>query len=183
MKKILVVLLASIVTSCSDHEKDSFSSANVEKIPFKTYQVKSQKADYRKAMLGQYKVDSPFEISGKVFRWNEPYVHLYLSQDGASGVVLIQFESRPELIEDDFVKIYGRYKGIVDRNSVRIAFSSGMFSDPRLAEWLDGWFGLIGWPKDEIPLFQADYYSGPANVGNFPSGSRKNIPSREQHKN
>lgn len=90
-------------------------SEEAQKLSKERYQQQAVTLGYREAMLGDISKGKPIITTGRVaqiYRDTNVFVLTDKSSFGYSGDrVWLKFDRKPNIIEKDIIKVYGRYKG------------------------------------------------------------------------
>jgi len=137
MKILVIFALSLFIISCSDSTNDSKKTSDNESttntnIPsFEKYKKESKKVDFRQAALGKYEVNSLFEISGEVRRqWEYGNIVVSLDKDGIGKYIVVKFDSKPDLLINDKVKIFARYEKLTSDSPPAPEFIADYYNGP-----------------------------------------------------
>lgn len=125
---MILLLIGLLTNGCVDDNKtnqtDVNTSINIETKPnISKYQVSAQPLNYRDTMFEKTNNGELIIFVGKIMQASNDFANIstefhedlgdYLGND-----VYLEFKNRPQVLEDDVVRIYGRYNGIKTYTSV-----------------------------------------------------------------
>lgn len=131
------VLSIVAISLFSGEDSGDVEAINVEKPSLEDYENKGIMLDYRKARLEEYEKGEMLNFAGSVFQIvDDKYILLQMIDFETFQIgdnVLLLFDEKPKVLEEDLISIAGRYIGTKKYETVLVT-------------------------EAEVPFIQVDYY-------------------------
>jgi hypothetical protein len=106
----LIIAIGDGISASSGKGSSSSSSSAPTQMTLAQYKTKAVSLAYRKAMLKEYKDDTPVKISGTITD-KDSDTRFLVSTGDMENYVLIDFDEAPKVVKGDVIEVYGNYNG------------------------------------------------------------------------